>query len=201
MNWLPEPRRRTLCLMQSAKRCRVHAYLNQGTRPHINLYGVRYSSPVLACSTGLIGQQLLVYLNADDSRSVRAFLLDGTELGVLDAQGAWHVVPHNLTLRQEIRKAQGSKRLRASLDARGIEKYIRAKFEQAGKTRRTASDLAQAARILAAAPIVRTPPGPMSTSMSTSTAAAYPPASVVQPETPRGRVHPRKLKIGTGQVG
>ncbi len=123
VNWLPEPRRRTLWLMQSAKRCRVHAYLNQGTRPHINLYGVRYSSSVLACSTGLIGKQLLVYLNADDLRSVRAFLLDGTELGVLDAQGAWHVVPHNLTLRQEIRKAQSRKRLRASLDASGIEKY------------------------------------------------------------------------------
>ena len=201
VNWLPEPRRRTLCLMQSAKRCRVHAYLNQGTRPHINLYGVRYSSPALACSTELIGKQLLVYLNADDLRSVRAFLLDGTELGVLDAQGAWHVVPHNLTLRQEIRKAQSRKRLRASLDASGIEKYIRAKLEQAGKTRRAASDLAQAARILAAAPIVRTPPGPVSTSMSTSTAVVYPATSVVQPEVPQVRAHPRKLKIGTGQVG
>ncbi|MBR8010650.1 hypothetical protein KTF23_31250 [Burkholderia multivorans] len=134
-------------------------------------------------------------------RSVRAFLLDGTELGLLDAQGAWHVVPHNLTLRQEIRKAQGRKRLRTSLDAHGIEKYIRAKLEQAGKTRRAASDLAQAARILAAAPLVRTPPGPVSTSMSTSTAVAYPATSVVRPEVPEVRAHPRKLKIGTGQVG
>lgn len=62
VNWLPEPRRRSPCLMRSAKRCRVHAYLNQGTRLHIILYGVRYSSPVPACSTEKIGKQLLVYL-------------------------------------------------------------------------------------------------------------------------------------------
>jgi len=199
VNWLPEPRRRTLCLMQSAKRCRVHAYLDQGARPHINLHGVRYTNPVLACSTGLIGKLLLVYLNADDLRSVRAFLLDGTELGVLDAQGAWGVVPHNLTLRQEIRKLQGRKRLRASLDASAIETYVRAKFAQAGKIRRAASDLVQATRILATAPIVRTPPGPASTAASAPASTTV--SDVVPRETAPVRPRPRKLAIGTGQVG
>ena len=32
--WLPESKRRTLCLMQTAHRCRVRGYLAQGTRPH-----------------------------------------------------------------------------------------------------------------------------------------------------------------------
>lgn len=95
--WLAEQHRRTLCLMQSARRCRVRAYLEQGVRPHINLHGVRYTNRVLATSTHLIGQYLLIYMNADDLRSVRAFLADGTELGVLEAQGAWRVVPHNLS--------------------------------------------------------------------------------------------------------
>jgi putative transposase len=72
-------------------------------RPHINLHGVRYTSSVLATSTRLIGQYLLIYLTADDLRCVRAFLADGIELGVPDAQGAWRVVPHNFKLR-EIRK-------------------------------------------------------------------------------------------------
>jgi hypothetical protein len=67
--------------MQSARRCRVRAYLGQGVRPHINLHGVRYTNDVLATSTHLIGKQLLVYLNADDLRCVRAFLMDGTKLG------------------------------------------------------------------------------------------------------------------------
>ncbi|AKM45305.1 integrase [Burkholderia contaminans] len=204
LNWLPEPSRRTLCLMQSAKFCRVRAYLDQGARPHINLHGVRYTNAVLACSTHLIGQALRVYLNADDLRSVRAFLPDGAELGVLDAQGAWRVVPHNLTLRQEIRKLQGRKRIRASLNANAIETYVQSKLEQAGKTRRAASDLAQAIRILAAAPTVRTPPGPgVSMAAPSVVSTAEPSPSLEAPPRERSptRTRPRKLAIGTGQVG
>lgn len=44
ITWLPEAKRRTLCLMQMAHRCRVRGYLAQGTRPHINLFQVRYTS-------------------------------------------------------------------------------------------------------------------------------------------------------------
>jgi len=68
VTWLAEHHRRTLCLMQSARRCRVRAYLDQGVRPHINLHGVRYTNDVLATSTHLIGKHLLVYMNADDLR-------------------------------------------------------------------------------------------------------------------------------------
>ena len=62
--------------MQSAVRCRVRAYIGQGVRPHINLHRVRYTNRVLAASTHLIGQRLLIYMNADDLRSVRAFLAE-----------------------------------------------------------------------------------------------------------------------------
>lgn len=98
LRWLREHRRRTLCLMQSARRCRVRAYIGQGVRPHINLYRVRYTNRLLAASTHRIGQSLLIYLNADDLRSVRAFLADRIELGVLETPGAWQLVPHNLKL-------------------------------------------------------------------------------------------------------
>lgn len=56
--WLPEVRRRTLCLMQSARHCRVRGYLALGVRPHVNLFGVRYTCAVLASSAPLIGQSL-----------------------------------------------------------------------------------------------------------------------------------------------
>lgn len=78
VTWLAEYHRRTLCLLQSARRCRVRAYLGQGVRPHINLYKARYTSRVLAMSTHLIGQDLLIYMNATDLRGVRAFLSDGS---------------------------------------------------------------------------------------------------------------------------
>ncbi|QBR04314.1 DDE-type integrase/transposase/recombinase [Paraburkholderia pallida] len=198
LTWLPERHRRTLCLMQTARRCRVRAYLEQGVRPHINLYRVRYTNPILACSTHLIGQPLLVYMNADDLRCVRAFLADGTELGVLEAQGTWRVVPHNLKLRQEILKLHGDKRARP-LDSNPVEAYIQAKLAEARKTRKAASDLAQAMRMLTAAPMVRVPPGPVRSSESAAPAvslAAAPDAEA----TPPVSVRPRKLTIGTGQV-
>ncbi len=47
VTWLAEQHRRTLCLMQSARRSRVRAYLELGVRPHINLYGARYTNAIL----------------------------------------------------------------------------------------------------------------------------------------------------------
>ncbi len=73
VTWLAHYHRRSLCLMQSSRRCRVCGYLDQGVRPHINLYTARYTNSVLARSTHLIGKEVLVYMNASDLRSVRAF--------------------------------------------------------------------------------------------------------------------------------
>ena len=207
VTWLAEHHRRALCLMQSARRCRVRAYLNQGVRPHINLHGVRYTNMLLATSTHLIGQYLLIYLNADDLRCVRAFLADGSELGVLDAQGAWRVVPHNLKLRQEICKQKSRRRSRQFPDVNPIEAYVQEKLAQAKKTRRAATELAQTLRLLASAPTVRTPVGPRSTRVTETTLPSdttltdhAPSSQTVVESAPREPVRPRKLSIGTGQV-
>ncbi|MFC0403091.1 DDE-type integrase/transposase/recombinase [Paraburkholderia rhizosphaerae] len=206
VTWLAEHHRHSLCLMQSARRCRVRAYLGQGVRPHINLHGVRYTNSVLATSAHLIGHYLLIYLNADDLRCVRAFLADGTELGVLDAQGAWRVVPHNLKLRQEIRKQKDRRRSRQLPDVNPIESYVRDKLAQAKKTRKAATELAHTVRLLASAPTARTPVGPRNaraaeTVLSPETApAVVAPAPTVVESAPRTPVRPRKLSIGTGQV-
>jgi putative transposase len=204
LSWLAEYHRRTLCLMQSARHCSVRAYLPQGVRPHINLYGVRYTNDILASSTQLIGRKLLLYLNADDLRSVRAFLPDGTELGVLNAQGAWGVMPHNLKLREEILKLRGRRRPRAGIDLNPIEAYVQAKLAQAKKSRRAANDLAQTVRVLAGAPTVRTPAGPVRAAAPPTApvvvAVVQKPADVAQAPTPRTGVRVRKLSIGSGQV-
>jgi putative transposase len=204
--WLAEQRRRTLCLMQSARQCRVRAYIGQGVRPHINLYRVRYTNRVLAASTHLIGQRLLIYMNADDLRSVRAFLADGTELGVLDAQGAWQLVPHNLKLRQEICKQSGKRQRFSDVGMNPIEAYVQEKFTQAKKTRKAATDLARTKQSLASASTVRTPLGPSRPAESETAVTARTQSSTqsqtdglasLPPPTP---VRPRKLSIGTGQV-
>ncbi|MBN3760760.1 integrase [Burkholderia sp. Ac-20365] len=199
--WLPEHHRRTLCLMQSAMRCPVRAYLEKGVRPHINLYGARYTSDTLACSTHLIGRRLLVYVNADDLRSVRAFLPDGAELGVLDAQGAWRVVPHNLKLRQQILKEKGNRRSDTAGYANPIEEYVHDKLTKAKKARRAASELAQAKRMLSAAPTARTPVGPAKAAMVATTVSNRSPEAKPEREpVVRTPTRPRRLTIGNGQV-
>ncbi|MDF3887756.1 helix-turn-helix domain-containing protein [Cupriavidus basilensis] len=200
LTWLPEHRRRTLCLMQSARRCTVRAYLDRGIRPHINLYGVRYTSSVLACSTDLIGKSLLIYLNVDDLRCVRAFQPDGAELELLEAQGAWGVMRHNLKLRQQInQEKKDKKRPRGGVEADPIADYVDGKMGQAKKTRKAASELAEAKRILSSAPTARTAMGRgASAAQPTANAAAAP--TVDKASEPKTPTRPKKLNIGTGQV-
>lgn len=206
VTWLPEQRRRTLCLMQTARRCRVCAYLDQGVRPHINLHGVRYTNGVLASSTHLIGEKLLVYMNADDLRCVRAFLPDATELGVLDAQGAWRVLPHNLKLRREICKGKDKRRSHVAADASRIEAYVQEKLAQAKKKRKAATQLAHALRLLASVQTERTPAGPPRTvepSLSPGATFAQESSALSASERdlePRLPVRPKRLSIGSGQV-
>ena len=193
LTWLPEAKRRTLCLMQTPKRATVRGYLDQGQRPHINFHGVRYTNAALASTTAFLGQTLRVYYSSQDLRTVRAFAPDGTEMGVLKAQGAWGEIVHDLKLRQEVLRLRGRKRLTGALTQEFLQAFIEQKLARARGRRRAASDLAQTLRALAAAP--------------TSTGAPVPPAPDSEPakETsapaPAPRVEPERLSIRSGYVG
>ena len=200
ITWLPESKRRTLCLMQKAHKCPVRGYLDQGTRPHINLFKVRYTSPVLAASGSLLGQDLRIYYNSDDMRTVRAFLADGAELGILKAQGAWGEICHDLKLRQEIMKLRGNKRLAFTVSQEFIDRFVEAKKVKAKKSRRAASDLERTLRVLANAPTSNTPPGPPKSSDGKSTTGEVPAdPSVVSPtQEDKPKIEPQELTIGFG---
>ncbi|KRB75752.1 DDE-type integrase/transposase/recombinase [Noviherbaspirillum sp. Root189] len=162
ISWLPEPKRRTLCLMQKARRCRVRGYLAQGTRAHINLFQVRYTNVNLATSGDLFGKDLRIYYNSDDLRTVRAFLPDGSELGVLKAQGLWGEITHDLKLRREILKKRDSKRLEFRLDHDFLEGFMQEKRAKAKTSRRAANDFERTARVLSSAPTHFSEAGPAS---------------------------------------
>lgn len=198
ISWLPEAKRRTLCLMQTAHRCRVRGYLSQGTRPHINLFQVRYTSPVLAASSTLLGKDLRIYYNSDDLRTVRAFLADGTELGILKAQGAWGEISHDLKLRREIMKLRGNKRMTFTITQEFIDRFVENKKSKAKRSRRAASDLERTLRVLANAPSSKTPPGPPQPVNSASTPELN--AEPLNPQTtsPPKPIEPQKLTIGSG---
>jgi putative transposase len=204
VTWLAEHHRRTLCLMQTARRSRVRAYLELGVRPHINLYGARYTNALLASSAHLVGRQLLVYINSDDLRSVRAFLPDGAELGILEAQGMWRIVPHNLKLRREIRKGSDTRRYKGEFDSNPIESYLKEKLAQAKHTRKAATELALVMRALETASVVRSPAGPPKandTGGDVVVAASLEIREMVGREVlPVPIANARRLSIGTGQV-
>jgi putative transposase len=192
LNWLPEAKRRTLCLMQTPKRATVRGYLNQGQRPHINFHGVRYTNAVLASTAAFLGQELRVYYNSQDLRTLRAFAADGAEIGVLKAQGAWGEIAHDLKLRQEIVRLRGRKRLAGALSQEFLQSFVNDKLAKAKRTRRAASDLTQTLRTLAAAP----------TSASAEPTGNNPSAPDTMPApVPAARIEPERLSIGSGYVG
>jgi hypothetical protein len=193
LTWLAEPKRKTLCLMQTPKLAVVRGYLNQGQRPHINFHGVRYTNPTLASTASFLGQTLRIYYNSQDLRVVRAFTSEGAEIGILKAQGAWGEVPNDLKLRQEVLRLRGVKRLRSALSQDFLREFIDSKFAKAKRSRRAASDLAQAVKRLAVAPTSMSVPGP-----KVVPAASEPDADA---PVPLQRVEPQRLRIRSGFIG
>ena len=214
LNWLPESKRRTLCLMQEPRRARVRGYLAQGQRGHVNFHGVRYTNVALASTGAMIGTVVRLYYNSQDLRTVRAFAADGTDLGELRAQGAWGIVAHDLKLRQEILRQRGQRRMASNLTLEFLDRFVESKHAQARTGRRAASDLARTLRTMkpkresqptapvppppnlppAAAPEVRpvVPASLTTISLRTSNADALPASTA--------KVQPQRLSIGTGYV-
>jgi hypothetical protein len=99
---------------------------------------------------------------------------------------------------------RGRRRPRADVDSNPIEAYVQAKLAQAKKSRRAANDLAQTVRVLAGAPTIRTPAGPVRTASPPAAPAVasvvQKPADVTLAPSPRTGVRVRKLSIGSGQV-
>ena len=190
LDWLPEAKRRTLCLMHTPRRAVVRGYLAQGQRPHVNFHGVRYTSPLLASTAAFLRQEVRLYYNSQDLRTVRVFATDGGEIGVLKAQGAWGEIVHDLKLRQEILRQRGRRRVDGELVHDFVQQYVEGKLANAGRSRRAASEAAHTLRTLAAAP----------TSMTALSPVPAPAPAVATPPSPV-RIEPQHLSIGTGYVG
>ena len=195
LDWLPEAKRRTLCLMHTPRRAIVRGYLHQGQRPHVNFHGVRYTSVLLASTAAFLGQEVRLYYNAQDLRTVRAFAADGGEIGVLKAQGAWGEIVHDLKLRQEILRQRGRKGRDGELAHDFVQRYVDGKLANAKRSRRAASEVARTLRTLAAAPTS------VSAVPSAAAAAPEPEPEARSPAVPPVPVAPQRLSIGSGYVG
>ncbi|KDP87745.1 hypothetical protein CF70_034675 [Cupriavidus sp. SK-3] len=143
---IPKPLRERPVLLHDPVLCRVHGNLGRGERPYITFYHVRYTSERLARSSGLIGQRLRIHYDPTDVRTLWACTEDGHMLDDLFASGQWRNEPHSLRLRQEIFKAKRARQLDFGPGENPIEAFLALRRKQAGKRRRSASDIAQVQR-------------------------------------------------------
>lgn len=75
-----------------------------GKRPYITYQGVEYRNDILSQSMGLIGEKLIIEVNPENIRTIKAYFENGTELGLLVATGEWGRKAHSLKSRKEAKK-------------------------------------------------------------------------------------------------
>lgn len=102
---------------------KVAGNIRTGRRPYIQYEGATYRNEVLARSPELIGSFLTLVINVEDLRVIRAFLPDGSELGLLQANGKWGLVPHSLKTRKEINRLRDRKLIHFCNEENPMEVY------------------------------------------------------------------------------
>ncbi|MED0708838.1 DDE-type integrase/transposase/recombinase [Aneurinibacillus aneurinilyticus] len=120
---MPEQKRDDISFLTLTAKRRVNGNMESGRRPYIQYEGVTYHSQILSQNLDLIGKTLTLLVNIEDLRTIRAFLPDGSEFGVLTASGKWGITRHTLQLRKEITKLRSRKQLFYTSQDDPIEKY------------------------------------------------------------------------------
>jgi putative transposase len=99
---LPQVLRARVHQLQSVHLSTVRGSAAHGVAPYVSLYGARYTNEVLQRTSGLIRQQIRVYIRPDDMREAWAYLPNGADLGRLFVLDGWRYSRHTLRLRKRI---------------------------------------------------------------------------------------------------
>lgn len=111
----------------------IRGSLKDGGTPYVELLYARYTNPLLANSSLLIGKKIRLHLDPRDGRTVNAFFEDGSPLGVLVARGNWGRLLHTIEVRTEIGKLIGNGKLRVLHGEDEISAYMRHLSDKAVK--------------------------------------------------------------------
>ncbi len=120
---LPEEKRQQLGFFSFKAKRDIKGDVKTGKRAYINFEGVEYRNEILSHSPDLIGTTLELQVDSEDIRSVKAFLPDGSEFGILTASGKWGVIPHSLKLRKAINNLKIKKLIHLTNSDDFIEVY------------------------------------------------------------------------------
>lgn len=121
---MPKKSGGTSILIPRVVTCVVRGGRSSGRRPYVQVDGARYTNPVLANASRLIGEELVVEVDDEDLRFCRAYLPDGGELGILKASGRWHLTKHSRKTRKIINSLVAKKILVVSQFSDPVQVYL-----------------------------------------------------------------------------
>lgn len=113
-----------LVLIPLIKTAIVRGGRETGRRPYIQLYGVRYTNPVLSSTSGLLGKKLTLEIDENDLTYCKAYFSEGGEIGILKALGNWGATKHSLKTRKIINSLITKKQLVISSQQDPIQVYL-----------------------------------------------------------------------------
>ncbi|MFX3637404.1 MAG: hypothetical protein ACE3L7_02015 [Candidatus Pristimantibacillus sp.] len=99
---LEEEKRSEMLFLQTSITRTIRGSLSSGRKPYIQYEGAEYRSEKLSNSAHLINSELIVHVNVDDVRTIKAFLPDGSEFDYLTVSGKWSLTAHTLETRRAI---------------------------------------------------------------------------------------------------
>ncbi|MEG6520871.1 hypothetical protein [Desulfotomaculum sp. 1211_IL3151] len=138
---VPENKRQEAQFLTLQVSRKVAGNIKTGRRPYILYEGATYRNEVLSRSAELIGSFLTLVVNVEDLRVIRAFLPDGSELGLLQANGKWGLVPHSLKTRKEINRLRDRKLIYFCNEDDPIEVYREYLVKKAKSTKSSCNKL------------------------------------------------------------
>lgn len=118
------------------KECTVRGCREEGRRPYIEFAKARYTNPTMANLGSLIGKKIKIEIDINNVQYVRAFLSDGSELGVLKAMGRWGHSRHGLKTRQVINRLVSKKILVCSEHTDVVRLYMNFVSQRLHETKR-----------------------------------------------------------------
>lgn len=105
-------------------RKRVTVRGTETRRPYVQIDRVHYTNEVLANARQLKGEKLIVEIDEDDMRQIKAFLSDGSCLGYLTAETRWNRTKHDRKTRRAINSLLTEKLLYGAHATDLVEAYL-----------------------------------------------------------------------------
>lgn len=116
------------------KLCNVRGGAKVGRAAFVECNYAEYSNEILQNRQDLVGQKIwVIHHLEDDARIALASTQDGTSLGVLRARPPWQELPHSLSIRRAICRAEATGKFRIPPGGDAISTFIQYVESQPGR--------------------------------------------------------------------